>query len=72
MCLIHQKWRQIWGSVMEKANPNSLDGIFDVLDYYDLWYKWFIKSNVKEKVKFNKMNKQEQYEYLKKEQVNGE
>ena len=57
---------------MEKANPNSLDGIFDVLDYYDLWYKWFIKSPPnKELTKFNKMNKQEQYNYLK-EQVNGE
>ena len=56
---------------MEKANPNSLDGIINTLDYYDLWYKWFIKSNVKEQVKFNKMNKQEQYNYLK-EKVNGE
>ena len=71
MCLIHQKWRQIWRATMEKANPNSLDGIINTLDYYDLWYKWFIKSNVKEQVKFNKMNKQEQYNYLK-EQVNGE
>jgi len=54
---------------MEKTNPNSLDGIINTLDYYDLWYKWFINSNVKEQVKFNEMNKQEQYKYLK-EQVN--
>jgi len=55
---------------MEKANPNSLDGIINTLDYYDLWYKWFIKcSNVKEQVKFNKLTKQEQYNYLK-EKVN--
>ncbi len=54
---------------MEKANPNSLDGIINTLDYYDLWYKWFINSNVKEQVKFNKLTKQEQYNYLK-EKVN--
>ena len=55
---------------MEKANPNSLDGIFDVLDYHDLWYKWFIKCpNAKEQTEFKNMNKQEQYKYLK-EQVN--
>ena len=56
---------------MEKANPNSLDGIVETLDYYDLWYKWFIKSPPnKELTKFNQMNKQDQYEYLKKEKVN--
>jgi len=34
-----------------ETNPNSLDGIINTLDYYDLWYKWFIKcSNVKEQV----------------------
>ena len=55
---------------MEKANPNSLDGIFDVLDYHDLWYKWFIKSPPnKELIKFNKLSKQKQYDYLK-EKVN--
>ena len=57
---------------MEKADPNSLDGIFETLEYYELWYRWFQNSNVKEQEKFNQMNKQEQYEYLKKEQVNGE
>ena len=56
---------------MDKANPNSLDGIIDTLDYYDLWYKWFIKSQPnKELIKFNEMNKQQQYNYLK-EKVNG-
>ena len=56
---------------MEKANPNSLDGIFETLEYYELWYRWFQTcSNVKEQEKFNQMNKQEQYEYLKKEKVN--
>jgi hypothetical protein len=56
---------------MEKVNPNSLDGIFDVLDYHDLWYKWFIKSPPnKELIKFNKLSKQKQYKYLK-EKVNG-
>tara|TARA_Y100000593_G_scaffold14942_1_gene28877 strand:- start:160 stop:333 length:174 start_codon:yes stop_codon:yes gene_type:complete len=54
---------------MEKANPNSLDGIFETLEYYELWYKWFQNSNVKEQVKFDKMNKQKQYNYLK-EKVN--
>ena len=71
MCLIQTNKLKIWRAAMEKANPNSLDGIAETLDYYDLWYKWFIKSNVKEQVKFNKMNKQEQYNYLK-EKVNGE
>ena len=70
MCLIQKNKLKIWGVTME-ANPNSLDGIVETLDYYDLWYKWFIKSNVKEQVKFNKLTKQEQYNYLK-EQVNGE
>ena len=69
--MIQKNKLKIWRATME-TNPNSLDGIVETLDYYDLWYKWFIKSNVKEQVKFNKMNKQEQYEYLKKEQVNGE
>ena len=56
---------------MDKANPNSLDGIIDTLDYYDLWYKWFIKSPPnKELIKFNEMNKQQQYNYLK-EKING-
>ena len=54
---------------MEKANPNSLDGIFETLEYYELWDKWFQNSNVKEQVKFDKMNKQKQYNYLK-EKVN--
>ena len=54
---------------MEKANPNSLDGIFETLEYYELWYKWFQNSNVKEQVKFDKLTKQEQYNYLK-EKVN--
>jgi len=56
---------------MEKANPNSLDGIFEVLDYHDLWYKWmtFISPNAKEQTEFKNMNKQEKYKYLK-EKVN--
>jgi len=69
--LIQKNKLKIWRATME-ANPNSLDGIINTLDYYDLWYKWFIKSPPnKELIKFNKMNKQEQYNYLK-EQVNGE
>jgi|TARA_X000001388_G_scaffold61460_1_gene47013 hypothetical protein len=54
-----------------ETNTNSLDGIINTLDYYDLWYKWFIKSPPnKELIKFKQMNKQQQYDYLK-EQVNG-
>lgn len=49
-----------------ETNPNSLDGIFETLEYYELWHKWFIKSPPnKELIKFNKMNKKEQYDYLK-------
>ena len=69
--MIQKNKLKIWRATME-TNPNSLDGIVETLDYYDLWYKWFIKSPPnKELTKFNKMNKQEQYNYLK-EQVNGE
>ena len=61
---------KIWRLTME-TNPNSLDGMFESLDYYDLWYNWFIKSpSNKELMKFKQMNKQQQYDYLK-EQVNG-
>ena len=56
---------------MDKDNQNSLAGIIDTLEYYDLWYKLFIKSPPnKELIKFNEMNKQQQYNYLK-EKVNG-
>ena len=69
--MIQKNKLKIWRATME-TNPNSLDGIVETLDYYDLWYKWFIKSPPnKELTKFNKMNNQEQYNYLK-EQVNGE
>jgi len=55
-----------------ETNPNSLDGIFEVLDYHDLWYKWMtlICPNAKEQTEFKNMNKQEKYNYLK-EKVNG-
>ena len=44
-----------------ETNPNSLDGMFETLNYYDLWYKWFIKSpSNKELMKFKQMNKQQQ------------
>lgn len=46
---------------------NSIDGIIKQLDYYELWYKWMKKHcpNPKEMYKFDTMNKQQQYNYLK-------
>ena len=53
-------------------NLNSLDGIVEELDYHLLWYKWMteICPTPKEMVSYNKLNKQEQINYLK-EKVNG-
>ena len=45
---------------------NSLDGIVEELDYHLLWYKWFSKYPPnKEIVKYNKMSKSEQMDFLK-------
>jgi len=56
---------------MEKANPNSLDGIVKTLNFELLWYRWmtYICPNAKEQTEFKNMNKQKQYKYLK-EKVN--
>ena len=56
---------------MEKANPNSLDGIVKTLNFELLWYRWmtYICPNAKEQTEFKNMNKQKQYDYLK-EKVN--
>ena len=52
---------------------NSLDEIMEELDYHLLWYKWFSKYPPnKEIVKYNKMSKSEQMDFLKqKEKENG-
>jgi len=57
---------------MNKMNPNSIDGIVEELDCHLLWYKWMteICPTPKEMVSYNKLNKQEQINYLK-EKVNG-
>ena len=57
---------------MNKMNPNSIDGIVEELDYHLLWYKWMteICPTPKQMVSYNKLNKQEQINYLK-EKVNG-
>lgn len=49
----------------------SVDTINESLDYYSLWYKWIthIAPSAKELTKFDKMNKLQQYQYLK-EKVN--
>ena len=54
-------------------NLNSLDGIVEELDYHLLWYKWYSKYPPnKEIVKYNKMSKSEQMDFLKqKEKENG-
>ena len=45
----------------------SVDTINQMLDYYSLWYKWMthIAPSAKEQNRFNKLNKLEQYNYLK-------
>lgn len=45
----------------------SVDTINQMLDYYSLWYKWmtYTAPSAKELTKFDKMNKPEQYKYLK-------
>ena len=45
----------------------SVDTINQMLDYYSLWYKWMthIAPSAKELTQFDKMNKREQYNYLK-------
>ena len=50
----------------------SVDTINESLDYYSLWFEWMerIAPSAKELTKFDKMNKREQYNYLK-EKVNG-
>ena len=52
---------------------NSIDGIVEELDYNLLWYKWFSKYPPnKEIIKYNKMTKSEQIDFLKnKEKENG-
>ena len=45
----------------------SVDTINQMFDYYSLWYKWMthIAPSAKEQNRFNKLNKPEQYKYLK-------
>ena len=45
----------------------SVDTINESLDYYSLWYKWIthIAPSAKELTQFDKMDKPEQYNYLK-------
>ena len=55
---------------MRKMNLNSLDGIVEELDYHLLWYKWFSKYPPnKEIVKYNKMSKSEQMDFLKQKEL---
>ena len=64
MYMMKNKWEKI---------VNSLDGITEELDYHLLWYKWFSKYPPnKEIVKYNKMSKYEQMDFLKKKElING-
>ena len=57
---------------MNKMNLNSIDGIVEELDYHLLWYKWMteICPTPKEMADYDKLDKQEQINYLK-EKVNG-
>ena len=49
----------------------SIDEITEELDYHLLWYKWMTKicPTPKQMVAYDKMNKQQQYNYLK-EKIN--
>ena len=49
-----------------KTAGEKLGELVDELDYHLLWYKWFIKNpNVREKVKFDEMDKSQQVKFLK-------
>ena len=62
--MMKKKWEKI---------VNSLDDIVEELDYHLLWYKWFSKYPPnKEIVKYNKMSKSEQMDFLKQKEIEHE
>ena len=52
-----------------KTTGEKMSELVDEMDYQLLWYQWIIRcSDVKERVKFDKMNKKQRLKFLKTEE----
>jgi len=52
-----------------KTTGEKMSELVDEMDYQLLWYQWIIRcSDVKERVKFDKMNKKQRLRFLKTEE----